>query len=107
MPNKIQEYTVTFNADSPYTHTADAMSSIGQNIDLKWRNFIDERSVGGTVTFNNASLSDDGLTLNVVRTFTQEAYDDYIAMGAGNTNFIQMVENLSHVSSFTNSFRDE
>tara|TARA_B110000259_G_scaffold184377_1_gene231311 strand:- start:1135 stop:1437 length:303 start_codon:yes stop_codon:yes gene_type:complete len=93
---KRHTYIVVFNADQG--DWSDAQYNVGSVIDQTYRSLVNDRLSNGDVTTVSTTLSDDGLTLNVVRDWEEPANDEWLALSY---DLVADVESLSTVTSCT------
>ena len=100
---KTQSYTITFN--TPQSSAVSAMNLVGGTVNTAIRDLIHEGLVMGDVVDNVVNLSEDGLTLTVERSFTDEVYNDLMVITSIGDIRTQ-IENVTEVSSVTYGFSD-
>jgi len=101
---KIQNYTIVFK--EPQTEdVTDAMYSVGSGMPNAIRNHIQSQILEGNITNEQVSLSSNGLTLKVSRTWTDSAYNTFIDI-LSESEILTTIQNMSHVSSATYGFSD-
>ena len=103
MANKIQTYTIVFNTAQPDVETA--MQSIGSALSTEIIELISQGLLLFNIIDDDQTLSEDGLTLNVQRTWKEEVYNTLIGHASIDT-IRTTINNLSHVSSVTYDFSD-
>ena len=100
---KTQSYTITFN--TPQDDALSAMNLVGADVANDIRSLIHEGLVVGSVVDQVQDLSEDGLTLNVERTFTDEVYNNLMEI-TSISDIKTQIENVTEVSSVTYGFSD-
>lgn len=100
---KTQSYTIIFN--TPQVNAYDAMGTVGVCIADNIRSLIHEGLVLGHIIDESHNLSEDGLTLNVERTFTDEIYNNLMEI-VSVSDIITSIESVPEVSSVTYGFSD-
>lgn len=101
--SKVQNYTIVFN--TAQSDVDAAMQSIGSQFSTDLINLVAQQILLDNIMIDSETLSDDGLTLTVQRTWTDIVYDSLIAIQSVDSIRTQ-INNLSHVSSVTYDFTD-
>ena len=78
---------------------------VGSNINNSIRNHVQSEMLLGNVADNTITLSDDGLTLTVERTWADSAYDELLQI-ATEAEIQTLINNLTTVDSATYGFSD-
>lgn len=99
---KLQQYEITFAIEQsdPFA----AMYSIGQTLS-SLRDITMSGILTGDITEETATLSEDGLTLNVSRLWADSSYQLLMTM-TSESEIRSSIENLDHVSSVVYGFSD-
>ena len=101
--SKVQNYTIVFN--TAQSDVDAAMQSIGSQFSTDLINLVAQQILLDNIITDEETLSGDGLTLTVQRTWNDDVYDSLIAIQSIDSIRTQ-INNLSHVSSVTYGFTD-
>lgn len=101
--SKTQNYTIVFN--TAQSDVDAAMRSIGSQFSADLIDLVAQQILLDNIITDSETLSEDGLTLTVQRTWTDAVYDSLIAIQSLDSIRTQ-INNLSHVSSVTYDFSD-
>lgn len=100
---KKQVYVIRFNTQM--NNVEEAMDILGNAINSKIIELIAEGMMTGTISPQNPLLSDDGLVLSVIRTFTDSSYEELSAIQTP-TEIKNILNSLDCVDSVTYDFTD-
>ena len=102
--SKRQSYTIVFNQDQ--TDATTAMFQAGGQLSTEVRDLINTKILSGDVSDDSTpSLSEDGYTLTVQRTWTDSAYSELLALDS-DAGIIAAVISNEEVESCTYEFTD-
>lgn len=102
--SKRQSYTVVFNQDQ--IDATSAMFQAGGQLSEDVRDLINAKILNGDVTDDSTpTLSEDGLTLTVQRTWTDSAYSELLALDSDGGIIAAVVSN-ELIESCTYEFTD-
>ena len=102
--SKRQSYTLVFNQDQ--IDATSAMFLAGGQLSEDVRNLVNAKILNGHVTDDSTpTLSEDGLTLTVQRTWTDSAYSELLALDSDGGIIAAVVSN-ELIESCTYEFTD-